>query len=178
MPGDPARMAMGPRASQEQVDELKRKMGLDKPLIEQYQSYIVGLSRGDLGLSFLTKRPVDDDIAETFAATFELVLATILIAFVVGVPLGVVAAANKDGWVDNLVRFFAILGAVTPSFLLALLLQVLAGYVLHALPTTGRLSPDAPFTADVTGLLTVDTLLRGNLGGFLDALRHLLLPTL
>ena len=58
-------------------------------------------------------------------------LATIVIAFVVGVPLGVVAAANKDGWIDNLVRFFAILGAVTPSFLLALLLQVLAGYVLH-----------------------------------------------
>ena len=121
MPGDPARMAMGPRASQEQVDDLKRKMGLDKPLIEQYQHFIVGLSRGDLGLSFLTKRPVDDDIAETFAATFELVLATIAIAFLVGVPLGVVAAANKDGWVDNLVRLVAIFGAVTPSFLLALL---------------------------------------------------------
>ena len=79
-------------------------MGLDKPLVEQYQHFIVGLSRGDLGLSFLTKRPVNDDIAETFAATFELVLATIAIAFLIGVPLGVVAAAKKDGWVDNLVR--------------------------------------------------------------------------
>jgi peptide/nickel transport system permease protein len=178
MPGDPARMAMGPRASQEQVDDLKRKMGLDKPLIEQYQSYIVGLSRGDLGLSFLTKRPVDDDIAETFAATFELVLATIAIAFLVGVPLGVVAAANKDGWVDNLVRLVAILGAVTPSFLLALLLQILAGYVFHVLPTTGRFTPDAPIAASITGLLTIDTLLRGNLAGFVDALKHLLLPSL
>src|SRR5580698_8484176 len=178
MPGDPARMAMGPRASQEQVDDLKRKMGLDKPLIEQYQHFIVGLSRGDLGLSFLTKRPVDDDIAETFAATFELVLATIAIAFLVGVPLGVVAAAKKDGWVDNVVRFVAILGAVTPSFLLALLLQVLAGYVLHVLPTTGRLSPDSPMLADITGLLTLDTLLKGQFSIFLDALRHLLLPSI
>ena len=97
MPGDPARMAMGPRASQEQVADLKAKMGLDKPLLEQYAHFIAGLSRGDLGLSFLTKRPVNDDIAETFAATLELVLATIVIAFAVGVPMGVVAAANKDG---------------------------------------------------------------------------------
>ena len=178
MPGDPARMAMGPRASQEQVADLKAKMGLDKPLLQQYGQFVTGLSRGDLGLSFLTKRPVNDDISETFAATFELVLATIAIAFLVGVPLGVVAAANKDGWVDNLVRFAAILGAVTPSFLLALLLQVLAGYVLHVLPTTGRITPDTGMVADITGLMTVDTLLKGRLPAFLDALRHLLLPSL
>ncbi len=178
MPGDPARMAMGPRASQEQVAELKAKMGLDKPLLEQYEQFVVGLAHGDLGLSLLTKRPVDDDIAETFAATFELVLATIAIAFLFGVPMGVVAAANKDGWIDNLVRFVAILGAVTPSFLLALLLQVLAGYVLHVLPTTGRLSPDAAMRADITGLLTIDTLLKWRPNEFLDALRHLLLPSL
>ena len=67
---------------------------------------------------------------------------------------------------------------MTPSFLLALLLQVFAGYVLHVLPTTGRISPDAPVAADITGLLTIDTLLKGNLSGFLDALRHLLLPSL
>jgi peptide/nickel transport system permease protein len=178
MPGDPARMAMGPRASQEQVAELKTKMGLDKPLLDQYAQYVIGLSHGDLGLSFLTKRPVNDDIAETFAATLELVLATIAIAFAFGVPMGVMAAANKDGWIDNLVRFIAILGAVAPSFLLALLLQVLAGYVLHVLPTTGRLSPDATIPAGMTGLLTIDMLLRGNFGGFLDALRHLILPSL
>jgi peptide/nickel transport system permease protein len=178
MPGDPARMALGPRASQEQVEVLKTKMGLDLPLLEQYQRFALGLVRGDLGLSFLTKRPVNDDIAETFAATFELVLATIAIAFVVGVPLGVVAAANKDGWVDNLVRLLTIFGAVAPSFLLALLLQVLAGYELSILPTTGRITPDSPFTANITGLMVVDTLLRGNFAGCLDALRHLLLPAL
>jgi peptide/nickel transport system permease protein len=176
MPGDPARMAMGPRASQEQVAELKAKMGLDKPLVDQYAQFVVGLSHGDLGLSLLTKRPVNDDIVETFAATLELVLATIALAFVLGVPMGVVAAAGKDGWVDNLVRFLAILGAVTPSFLLALLLQILAGYVLHVLPTTGRMSPDSPFVANITGLMTVDALLKGQFPAFLDAARHLLLP--
>ncbi|MBV8106827.1 MAG: ABC transporter permease [Hyphomicrobiales bacterium] len=178
MPGDPARLALGPRASQEQVDDLKANMGLDKPLVEQYQHFIVGLSRGDLGLSFLTKRPVNDDIAETFAATLELVLATISIAFLLGIPLGVVAAAKKDGGADNLVRFGAILGAVTPSFLLALLLQVLAGYELHVLPTTGRLSPDFPFHPDITGLVTIDALLKGNPAALIDGLKHLLLPSL
>ena len=178
MPGDPARMAMGPRASQEQVDDLKRKMGLDKPLLEQYRNFIVGLSHGDLGLSFLTKRPVDEDIAETFAATLELVLATIAIAFLVGVPLGVVAAANKDGWTDNLVRLIAIFGAVTPSFLLALLLQVFAGYVFHVLPTTGAFRPTRRPRSRITGLFTIDALMTGNLAAFVDALKHLLLPSL
>jgi peptide/nickel transport system permease protein len=178
MPGDPARMAMGPRASQEQVDDLKAKMGLDRPLLEQYGRFIGGLAHGDLGLSFLTKRPVNDDIAETFAATLELVLSTIVIAFCVGVPMGVVAASRKDGLADNVIRFMAILGAVTPSFLLALLLQVFAGYVLHVLPTTGRISPDAPFHPDITGLMTIDTLLHGRLDAFFDALKHLLLPSL
>jgi peptide/nickel transport system permease protein len=178
VPGDPARMAMGPRASQQQVDELKAKMGLDKSILDQYAQFVAGLSHGDLGLSFLTKRPVNDDIAETFAATFELVLATIAIAFVFGVPMGVAAATNKEGWVDNVVRLFAILGAVTPSFLLALLLQILAGYVLHVLPTTGRLSPGGSFLPDITGLLTIDALLKGRLDVWFDALRHLLLPTL
>jgi peptide/nickel transport system permease protein len=178
MPGDPARMAMGPRASQEQVAELTSKMGLDRPLPEQYARYVIGLTHGDLGLSFLTKRPVNDDIRETFAATFELVLATIVIAFAFGVPMGVAAAVRKDGWVDNVVRLIAILGAVTPSFLLALLLQILAGYVLHVLPTTGRLSPDLSFSADITGLMLVDSLLRGRPDVFLDALKHIFLPSL
>jgi peptide/nickel transport system permease protein len=178
MPGDPARMALGPRASQEQVEDLKVKMGLNLPLIEQYQRFVVGLAHGDLGLSFLTKRPVNDDIRETFAATLELVLSTIAFAFVFGVPLGVVAAAKRDGWIDNAVRLVTIFGAVMPSFLLALLLQVLAGYVLHVLPTTGRLTPDSPVIANITGLLLVDTLIKGDLNGFGDAIKHLILPTI
>ncbi len=178
IPGDPARLALGPRASQEQVQELQRKLGLDRPIVEQYGRFISGLAQGDLGQSLLTERPVNDDIRDTFAATFELVLSTITIAFVFGVPLGVAAARWKDRWPDNVVRLLAIFSAVTPSFFLALLLQILAGYVLHILPTTGRLPPDMNFVADITGLLTVDSLLHGRFDVFLESLRYLLLPSL
>ena len=178
MPGDPARLALGPRASQEQVEKLRTDLGLDRPLIEQYGFYVAGLAKGDLGRSLLTERPVNDDIRDTFAATFELVLATISIAFVFGVPLGVIAARFKDKWPDTCVRFVAILSAVTPSFFLALLLQILAGYVLHILPTTGRLPPSMTFSADITGLITIDSLLKGQFHVFFEAWRYLLLPSL
>lgn len=176
MPGDPARMALGPRASQEQVDDLREKLGLDRPLVEQYGLYVSGLARGDLGQSLLTERPVNDDIRNTFAATFELVLVTITFAFLLGVPLGVAAARWKDRWPDNVVRLIAIFSAVTPSFFLALLLQILAGYVLHVLPTTGRLPPTMVFTPDLTGLVLIDSLLQGRLDAFAEGLRHILLP--
>ncbi len=178
MPGDPVRLALGPRASNEQVEQFRQTLGFDKPLIQQYGIYVSGLVSGDLGLSLLTKRPVSNDIRETFAATFELVLATITIAFLFGVPLGVAAARWKDKWPDNLVRLIAIFSAVTPSFFLALVLQILAGYVLHILPTTGRLPPGMVFSADITGLVTLDSLLHGRLDVFGEGLRYLLLPSL
>jgi peptide/nickel transport system permease protein len=178
MPGDPVRLALGPRASAEQVEQLRQSLGMDKPLVQQYGLYVTGLAEGDFGLSLLTKRPVSDDIRETFAATFELVLATITIAFVLGVPLGIVAARWKDQWPDNLVRLIAIFSAVTPSFFLALVLQILAGYILHILPTTGRLPPGLTFSADITGLMTIDSLLHGRLDVFGQSLRYLLLPSL
>jgi peptide/nickel transport system permease protein len=178
MPGDPVRLALGPRASAEQVEQLQQSLGMDKPLVQQYGLYVTGLAEGDFGLSLLTKRPVSDDIRETFVATFELVLATITIAFVLGVPLGIVAARWKDQWPDNLVRLIAIFSAVTPSFFLALVLQILAGYILHILPTTGRLPPGLTFSADITGLMTIDSLLHGRLDVFGQSLRYLLLPSL
>jgi len=178
MPGDPARLALGPRATQEQVADLNSKLGLDRPLYEQYGLFVAGLARGDLGRSLLTERPVNDDIRDTFAATFELVLATITIAFVIGVPLGVAAARWKDRWPDNAVRLVAIISAVTPSFFLALLLQILAGYVLHILPTTGRLPPNMAFSPDITGLITMDSILHWRWDVFGEALRYLLLPSI
>lgn len=178
MPGDPARLALGPRATQEQVADLNSKLGLDRPLYEQYGMFVTGLVQGDLGRSLLTERPVNDDIRDTFAATFELVMATITIAFVLGVPLGVAAARWKDKWPDNVVRLIAIVSAVTPSFFLALLLQILAGYVLHILPTTGRLPPNMAFSPDITGLMTIDAILHWRWDVFGEALRYLLLPSI
>lgn len=178
MPGDPARLALGPTASQEQVADLRAKMGLDRPLIEQYGLFVTGLTRGDLGRSLLTERAVSADIRDTFVATFELVLFTITIVFVFGIPLGVIAARWKDRWPDNTVRLFALFLAVTPTFLLALLLQVLAGYVLHVLPVTGRLPQSLTFSGGLTGLLTIDSLIAGRFDVFGETLRHLILPSI
>lgn len=178
MPGDPARMALGPRASAEQVEQLQTELGLNRPFVEQYLSYVGGLVRGDLGQSLLTRRPVSDDMRTSFPATLELVLVTIFFGFAVGVPLGVVAANWKDRWPDNAVRGIAIFSAVMPTFFIALLLQVLAGYILQVLPTTGRLPRGTDFVASPTGMLLVDSLLRGRPDVFFEAIRHILLPAL
>lgn len=176
IPGDPARMALGPTASHVQVEDLRAKMGLDRPLVEQYGLFLAGLAKGDLGRSLLTDRSVNADIRDTFFATFELVLATVVLAFILGTPLGMAAAYWKDRWPDNTIRLVALVSAVTPTFLIALLLQILAGYVLHVLPTAGRMLPAISFTPDITGLMTVDGLLYGRLDVVSEALRHLLLP--
>ena len=178
VPGDPARMALGPRATAEQVADLQHKLGLDRPLVEQYGLFVVDLSHGDLGHSLLSERAVSADIHDSFGATFELVVSTILLAVIFGVPLGVVAARWKDKWPDNLVRIIAILSAVMPTFFLGLLLQIMAGYVFHVLPTTGRLTHGIDFSADITGLAVIDSLIRGRLDVTVDALRHLLLPAI
>jgi len=178
IPGDPARIALGPAATPEQVTDLRTKLGLDRPIIEQYWVFLSGLAQGDLGRSLLTQRSVGADIRDTFAATFELVLATMTVAVALGVPMGVVAAYWRNRWPDHIVQLLSIFSAVTPTFLKALLLQILAGYVLHVLPTTGRLPPEITFSPDLTGLLTIDSLLKGRIGVFFEAVRHLLLPVI
>ena len=178
VPGDPARMALGPTASAEQVADLQEKLGLNKPKIEQYSLFLFGLSQGDLGRSLLTEQSVNADIRKTFPATLELVACTIIFAFILGVPLGVAAARWKDRWPDNIVRALAILSAVMPAFFLAILLQIMAGYVFNILPTTGRLPAGISFQADITGLLLIDSLIRGRFDVFVEATRHLLLPTI
>lgn len=178
VPGDPARMALGPTASQAQVEQLRREMGLDRPLIVQYGRYLSGLLRGDLGDSLLTRRPVARDLRQAFPATLELVVATIVLTTLLGVPFGVLAARDKDGWFDGVARVVSLLGVVTPAFFLALLLQLLVGYNVAGVPVTGRLSADLRFTADLTGFVTIDAILRGRPDVFVDALRHLMLPTI
>lgn len=177
VPGDPARMALGPSASAAQVADLQEALGLNQPLVAQYGRFLGGLAQGDLGRSLLTEQSVNADIRRTFPATFELVLCTIVMAFAFGVPLGVVAARWKDRWPDNLVRAIAIGSAVMPAFFLAILLQILAGYVLQILPTTGRLPGGMQFSGP-TGLLLLDSVLAGRPDVLLQAVGHLLLPTI
>jgi peptide/nickel transport system permease protein len=176
MPGDPARMAMGPRAPQWAVDNLRQQMHLTEPLHVQYLYWLRDALRGDFGISLVTRRPVADDIKEFFPATLELALFAGIINGAGGIILGTISAWQKDRWVDNVVRVISYLGVVTPSFVFAVLFLLLFGMTLDWMPTMGRISPEITRPASVTGLLTIDSLLGANPRAFLDASWHLILP--
>jgi peptide/nickel transport system permease protein len=177
VPGDPARIALGPLATNEQVIQLQHEMGFDRPSIVQYANYLGRVVRGDFGRSLLTNRPVSVDIAEALPATLELVLFTLFLIMVVAVPSGVLAARWHNTWIDNTSRLVSLLGVVTPGFVIALLLQLFAS-LFHFFPITGRITPNLGFTADITHLLLVDSLLKGRLDVFADSLLHIFLPAL
>jgi peptide/nickel transport system permease protein len=178
VPGDPARIALGPLATNEQVAQLRLEMGLDRPAVVQFVAYVGGVLKGDLGQSLVSNRKVSLDIAEALPATLELVLLTLSIIILVAMPLGMLAARRHNSAVDNASRIISLLGVVTPGFVVAIVLQLLAADFVPFLPLTGRLSPDLKFTADITHLLTIDALLKGRPDVFLDALRHLALPAI
>ncbi|MEO1681113.1 MAG: ABC transporter permease [Pseudomonadota bacterium] len=177
VPGDPARIALGPLATAAQVAELREEMGLNEPFPVQLWTYLTGLAQGDLGKSLLTSRPVLDDIRAALPATLELVLFTIVIQIAVSIPLGVLAAIYRNTWVDNVLRVASLIGVVTPGFVLAIILQLVAAHYLGFFPVTGRMDPALDFSADVTGLLIVDGVIAGRFDVVLDAVRHLILPS-
>lgn len=178
MPGDPARMAVGARAPQWVVDKIREHMHLNDPLAVQYGYWLSDAVQGDFGLSLVTQRPVTNDIKEFFPASLELVLLAGLLSAVGGIGLGTLSARYKDTWVDNVVRLFSYAGVVTPSYIFAIFFVLLFGWTLKWFPIIGRLSEEVTKPPVVTGLVTVDSLLAGQVGTFLDALRHLVLPAL
>ncbi len=178
LPGDPARLALGPFASQEMVDKLRHDMGMDQPLHLQYVAFVKGVFRGDLGLSFQTRRSVSLDIAHYLPATIELVVMAIFWVLVIGVPFGVLAGRYKDSWLDNISRVVAFVGVAVPPFVVGLIGQLIFSYGLGILPTTGRLSLLTPMPPARSGLLILDSLIAGNFSAFGDALIHILLPSL
>ncbi len=178
VPGDPARIALGPMATAEQVIELQNEMGLNDSYPVQLWTYLSGLVQGDLGKSLLTSRPVMDDIRAALPATFELVLFTIILQITVSIPLGVMAAVYRNTWVDNVLRIVSLIGVVTPGFVLAIVLQLVAAHYLGFFPITGRLDGGIDFSADVTGLLIIDGTLAGRFDVVMDAVRHLFLPSI
>lgn len=176
IPGDPARMALGPRAPETVVQKFRVDLHLDKPIYVQYYYWLRGALQGDLGMSLFTKRPVAADIGEFFPATFELMLFTGIIMSVFGILLGVVSAQYSNRWPDNTIRVFSYLGVCTPAFVFAILFLLLFGYVLQILPTIGRISPSIDRPPTRTGLMTLDSLLAGNIQAFWDSLKHLIMP--
>lgn len=176
VPTDPARLLAGPRASAEIVEKIRHDNGLDRPLLQQYVDYISGIVRFDFGMSFSSFRPVARDLADYFPATAELSIFALLFAIIVGVGIGIISAVWQNSWADQISRFLAINGISMPVFWLGLLAQLLLYQKLGWLPFGGRVSNEAVLPPTITGFLTIDCLLAGNLKTYWDALQHLVLP--
>jgi peptide/nickel transport system permease protein len=176
IPGDPARMVAGDRASDEIVAHIRQGMGLDRSLPTQFAIYVKGLLNGDFGISLRTGRPVAADIRAFLPATLELGLIALLLAVLVGVPLGVASAVYKDGPIDQLARTLSVAGISMPVFWFGLVVILIFYAHLSILPIGGRLSDDVLPPDRVTGFMLIDTLIAGDFEAFRSAVRHLVLP--
>ncbi len=176
MPGDPAVMAAGPHASPDVVAELRHKLGFDQPLYRQYIRYLSDLAHMKLGTSIQTGRQVADDILQRFPATLELTFFAMVVAAGIGIPLGTIAANNRNRWPDHLGRVIGLSGVAIPAFWMGLMLILVFYLNLRILPGAGRLNLMAIPPPKVTGLYTIDALVAGEMRTFWDALSHLVLP--
>jgi peptide/nickel transport system permease protein len=175
-PSDPAALAAGPDAGRAQIEQARREYGLDKPLPEQFLRYVSDLAKGDFGRSVATGRAVGRDLARYFPATLELCLLAMTIGMVVGISFGMLSALFKDKWLDHATRIFAVSGIALPPFWFGLLLQLAFAVWLGWLPTSGRMGVSTDPGDPITGLLLVDSLLKGDGALFSQALSYILLP--
>jgi dipeptide transport system permease protein len=178
IPGDPVELLVGERGmTAERHAELRANLGLDKPLLVQYASYIGGVVQGDLGKSIVTKRPVTEEFFTLFPATVELSLCALVFAVILGLPAGIVAAVRRGSVFDHTVMGTALTGYSMPIFWWGLLLIILFSGTLGWTPVSGRISLMFYFDT-VTGFMLIDSLLSGQEGAFVSALSHLVLPTI
>ena len=175
IPGDPARIALGPNAKTEQIEKLRSEMHLDESLPVQYGYFIRDVMRGDLGTSLYTNRPVTTDIKQFLPATLELVFLAGIIMVCAGLPLGILAARYRGRWPDHLARVIALLTVSAPGFVWAVILMLLFAFYLPLFPIAGRIE-DIYEIERVTGFLTIDTLIAGNFAAFGSAIHHIILP--
>ncbi|MFP8890516.1 ABC transporter permease [Natrialbaceae archaeon A-CW2] len=176
IPGDPVRLALGPSATDSQVEVVREDMGLDDPIVIQYFDWLTGVLQGDWGESLRTSSNVYVDITTRLPATLELVFVSVLFAVVLAVPFGVIAAVNKDRWPDHVSRLASLVGVSMPSFWIAIVLQVIFGAILNWMPIVGRLSDDVTPPPSMTRFYLIDSLISGQWGTFIDALHHIALP--
>jgi peptide/nickel transport system permease protein len=169
LPGDPARSLLGERATPEGLERINQAYGFDQPLLQQYLTYVKALLQGDFGASIQTGQPVLDSFTERFPATLELGVAALLIAIVVGVPLGYLAARNQGRVLDTAVVSGSLLGVVTPVFFLAILLKLVFADKLHWLPTALRQDPRVDAT-HVTNFYVLDGILTREWDAAWDAM--------
>ena len=175
IPGDPARIALGPNATADAVAALRQQLHLNDNILVQYGYFLSGLLHGDLGISLYTNRPVVLDLEQFLPATLELIFVSALMIVGAGLPLGVVGARYRQRWPDGVVRVLSLLAVSAPGFVWAVVLMLLLAYFLPIFPIAGRLS-DNLTVQPVTGFLLIDTLAAHNVAAFGDALRHIILP--
>lgn len=177
IPIDPVIAIVGDRASQEVYERVRLELGLDRPLYEQFWTYLGKVLEGDFGVSVLTSQEVLDDILRFFPATLELATVATLLGVLLGVPMGVLAAVHQGRWADHLVRVFGLIGYSVPVFWLGLVGLLVFYGQLDWLPGPGRLDFYYDGLVDtVTGLILVDAALAGEWEVFDNALSHLVLP--
>jgi len=178
-PVDPALQLVGDHASKATYERARHELGLDDPWPVQFEHYVVRLAHGDLGMSRSTGQPVSDDLKRVFPATFELATLSMIVAALVGVGLGVLAAWRPSGVLDSLIRILSLVGNSIPVFWLGLLALLLFYARLQWTGGPGRLDDAFEYTIDMpTGLVLVDTWRSGVQGAFASAIAHLILPVL
>ncbi|MFX0543530.1 ABC transporter permease [Roseovarius sp. S4756] len=177
MPIDPVLAVIGERATQAQYDQTYRDLGLDQPLLVQFWIYVTDVLQGDLGQSIRTGQDVTTDIARVFPATLELATLGTLFGIVLGVPLGVVAAVRRGSWIDQLARIVGLIGYSMPIFWLGLVGLLIFYGILGWVAGPGRLGIFYQGIVEpITGMLLVDSALRGEWAVFRSAFSHIILP--
>jgi peptide/nickel transport system permease protein len=177
LPGDPADALLGERGTAEDEAQIRRDLGLDKPLYEQYAIYVGNVLQGDLGSSVRTRRPVLDELVDKFPATVELALAAMVFAILVGVPLGFLAARRYQGVLDNTSLVVSLIGISFPVFFLALILKYIFAVKLGWLPSLGRIEITRDLTTP-TNFYLIDSIFFGDIDAFIDVVKHLILPAI
>ncbi|MFM2478242.1 ABC transporter permease subunit [Celerinatantimonas sp. MCCC 1A17872] len=179
IPGDPIEIMAGERGiSAARHAQMMHQLGLDQPLYLQYFHYVIGIFHGDLGFSLVNHQPVLSEFASRFPATMELSIFAVVFAIVIGLPLGIIAAVKRGTIFDHGVIAVAQAGYSMPIFWWALLLILFFSVQLGWTPVSGRLDEARFWIDQPTGFMMIDTLLSGEPGAFIDALRHLVLPAI
>jgi peptide/nickel transport system permease protein len=187
LPGDPVSLHFEKKADPQQMEQMRRLLGMDKPLWAQYFDYIAGIvdvnyfsAHGypDLGKSMQSFEEVGGQVFSAFPATLELAIYSMIIASALGIPLGVIASKSYNSVLDHLIRGFGTVTYAVPVFFLGVVLQLIFGVYLHWLPTGLRINPSVTPPPTITGLYTVDSLLQGNFIKFFESLKALILPSL
>tara|TARA_Y100000589_G_scaffold324594_1_gene361030 strand:- start:188 stop:1192 length:1005 start_codon:yes stop_codon:yes gene_type:complete len=174
IPADPVAYLAGDNATNEQIEELRKQYGFDKPLPIQFWNYFIGVCQGDLGVSLYTQRPISDDLFSRVPATLELTLVAVFFSALFGIPLGVIAAIYRNSLVDHILRIFTVSGLAIASFWLAILFQLFFAMKLQITPLQGRIDGWGP--EYYTGFFIIDSIIEGDMEVFKSSLSHLLLP--